>query len=135
MDTNILVSALLAATSLPAHLLRLWRQGRFDMLTSAEQIDELRRVTRYPKLRNRLTPALAGRLVNELHGLAVTVTNLPVVAVSPDPDDNHLLALAQAGAADVLVTGDKRDLLALQRHGGTRILGVRALLSERRWLP
>ena len=135
MDTNILVSALLAATSLPAHLLGLWRQGRFDMLTSAEQIDELRRVTRYPKLRNRLTPALAGRLVNELHGLAVTVTNLPVVTVSPDPDDNHLLALAQAGVADILVTGDKRDLLALQRHGGTRILSVRTLLSERHWLP
>lgn len=135
IDTNILVSALLAAGSLPAHLLVHWRQGRFELLTSVEQVDELRRVTRYPKIRARLAPAQAGRLVNELHGLAITVTNLPVVTASPDPNDNHLLALAEAGAADILVTGDKRDLLALQRHAGTRILGVRAFLSEQRWMP
>jgi hypothetical protein len=67
VDTNILISALLAGTSLPAHLITLWREVRFDLLTSAEQLDELMRVTRYPKIRERLTPALAGRL-NELRG-------------------------------------------------------------------
>jgi len=50
IDTNILLSALLAAGSLPAHLIVLWREGRFDLLTSAEQLDELLRVIRYPKL-------------------------------------------------------------------------------------
>ena len=54
VDTNILISALLAGTSLPAHLIVLWREGRFDLLTSAEQLDELMRVTRYPKIRERL---------------------------------------------------------------------------------
>ncbi len=63
VDTNILVSALLAATSLPAQLVVLWRDGRFDLLTTAEQLDELTRVTRYPKIRSRLAPAVAGRLV------------------------------------------------------------------------
>ena len=62
IDTNVLVSALLSGTSLPAHLIVLWREGKFDLLTSAEQLDELRRVTRYRKIRERLTPALAGRL-------------------------------------------------------------------------
>ena len=62
IDTNILVSALLAATSLPAQLVVLWRAGRFDLLTAAEQLDELMRVTRYPKIRERLAPAIAGRL-------------------------------------------------------------------------
>ena len=41
IDTNILVSALLAATSLPAQLVVLWRADRFDLLTTAEQLDEL----------------------------------------------------------------------------------------------
>ena len=59
IDTNLLVSALFAGTSLPAHLLVLWREGRFDLLTSADQLDELMRVTRYPKIRARLSPALA----------------------------------------------------------------------------
>ncbi len=58
IDTNILVSALLAATSLPAQLVVLWRAGRFDVLTTADQLDELMHVTRYPKIRERLAPAL-----------------------------------------------------------------------------
>jgi predicted nucleic acid-binding protein len=45
IDTNILVSALFSSTSLPAHLIVLWREGRFDLLTSADQLDELMRVT------------------------------------------------------------------------------------------
>lgn len=35
LDTNVLISALLAQASLPAHLLRLWREGRFVLITSA----------------------------------------------------------------------------------------------------
>ena len=61
IDTNIFISALLSTSSLPAHLVVLWREGRFDLLTSADQLDELVRVTRYPKIRERLSPALAPR--------------------------------------------------------------------------
>lgn len=127
-DTNILISALLGANSLPAHLVALWRAGRFDLLTASEQVDELRRVTRYPKVRDRLSPALAGRLVNDLRALAITLNDLPEVDASPDPDDNYLLALATAGSADFLVTGDKRDLLRIGVYGGARIVTVREFL-------
>jgi len=135
IDTNILVSALLAATSLPAQLVVLWRAGRFDLLTTAEQLDELMRVTRYPKIRERLAPAVAGRLVNDLRALAVTVDKLPVVEVSTDPDDNYLLALAAACAADFLVTGDKQDLLGIAIYEGTKIITVRDFLGLHGWLP
>ena len=130
IDTNILISALLAATSLPAQLIVLWRAGRFDLLTAAEQLDELTRVTRYPKIRERLAPAVAGRLVNDLRALAITMDKLPVVDASPDPDDNYLLALAAAGAADFLVTGDKRDLLGIAVYEGTKIITVRDFLAQ-----
>ena len=135
VDTNILISALLAGTSLPAQLILLWREGRFDLLTSAAQLDELRRVTRYPKIRERLAPALAGRLINDIRDLAVLLPALPVVTASPDPDDNYLLAMAAAGSADFLVTGDKRDLLALRLFEGTRILTVRDFLVLHRRMP
>jgi hypothetical protein len=36
--------------------------------------------------------------------------------------------MAEAGAADYLVTGDKRDVLALKRHGNTRIITAAAML-------
>jgi len=135
IDTNILISALLAETSLPAHLVGLWRDGRFDLLTAADQIDELKRVTRYPKLRERLTPALAGRLINELRDLAFVLEHIPTVTVAPDPYDNYLLAIAAAGSADFFVTGDKRDLLGLDLYGGTKIITVRDFLGLHRRLP
>jgi putative PIN family toxin of toxin-antitoxin system len=135
IDTNILISALLVQSSLPALLIDLWRDGKFDLLTSAEQLDELMRVTRYPKIRERLAPALAGRLINELRELAVLVRDLPVVTVCADPYDNYLLGMAQAGVADLLVTGDKRDLLVLQHYKGTRIVTVREFLSQAGRLP
>ena len=130
VDTNILVSALLAATSLPAQLVVLWRAGRFDLLTTAEQLDELMRVTRYPKIRKRLAPAVAGRLVNDLRALAITLDRLCAVDASSDPDDNDLLALAAAGSADFLVTGDKHDLLRLAVYEGTKIITVRDFLTQ-----
>ena len=45
---------------------------------------------------------------------------------SPDPNDDFLLAMAEAGKADYLVTGDKCGLLALHRHKGTQIVSASA---------
>jgi putative PIN family toxin of toxin-antitoxin system len=113
----------------------LWREGRFDLLTSGGQLDVLMRATRYPKIRERLSPALVGRLINELRDLATVVERLPVVTASPDPDDKYLLAIAAAGSADFLVTGDRRDLLALRHLQGTWIMTVRDFLRLHRRLP
>lgn len=135
VDTNVLVSALLSDASLPAHLVTLWRPGYFGLLTSGDQLDELVRVTRYPKLRDRLSPPLAGRLINQLRDVAILVADLLDVTASADPFDDHLLALAAAGKADFLVTGDKRDLLELKAYRGTRIVTVRDFLVLHRWLP
>ncbi len=135
IDTNILISALLAGSTLPAHLILLWREGRFDLLTSPEQLDELMRVTRYPKIRERLPPALAGRLINEIRHLAILLTEVPAVTVSPDPHDNYLLAMAAVGSADFLVTGDKRHLLPLRLFEGTKIIAVREFLILQKRMP
>lgn len=135
VDTNVFISALLADTSLPAYLVVLWREDRFDLLTSAAQLNELMRVTRYSKIRERLSPALAGRLINEIRDLAVLLQDLPAVAASPDPHDNYLLAMAAAGAADFLVTGDKHDLLDLRLYEGCKIITVRGFLALHKRLP
>ncbi|WP_418648597.1 putative toxin-antitoxin system toxin component, PIN family [Thauera butanivorans] len=131
VDTNILISALLIETSLPARLILLWRQGQFDLVSSAERLDELMRVTRYPKVRERLNPALAGRLVNQLRELTIMTGRLPVVTACADPYDSYLLAMAEAVSADFLLTGDKRDLLSMQR----RIITVRNFLEQQGHLP
>lgn len=135
LDTNIFISALLVETSLPAELIGLWRHGKFVLLSAQEQLDELARVTRYPKIKARINPALAGRLVNEIRDVAVMVDDLPFVDASDDPYDNYLLAIGVAGIADYLVTGDKNDLLSLKQHDGTKILTVKSFLTLTKLLP
>jgi predicted nucleic acid-binding protein len=78
---------------------------------------------------------LAGRLINELRDIAIVVTNLPAVTISPDPHDNYLLALAAAGSADFLATGDKRDLLNIKLYEGAKIITVRDFLILNKRLP
>ena len=68
-------------------------------------------------------------LINELRDLAILVARLPRVTRCVDPYDNYLLAMAEFGAADFLVTGDKRDLLGIGSHESTRIMTVRDFLT------
>jgi putative PIN family toxin of toxin-antitoxin system len=135
IDTNILISATFASTSLPAHLVTLWRDHTFDVLTAPEQLDELMRVSRYPKIRERLVPAIAGRLINDMRSITVMVHDLPKVTACTDPYDNFLLAIAKAGRADFLVIGDKRDVLVLRLFEGARIVTVRDFLTQIGGLP
>lgn len=68
-------------------------------------------------------------MVNDIRRLATMCDPLPRVTVSPDPNDDFLLAIAQAGAADYLVTGDKSDLLALGSHASTRIVSAKTMVQ------
>jgi len=128
LDTNILISALMIPSGNPAVIYRAWQEGQFTQLTCAEHLDELHAVLRKPAIAERIRPFHAGGLVNELKGLAEHVGSLPRVERSPDPGDNYLLALADAGDADYLVTGDRRGLLTLKRHKNTQIITARDLV-------
>ncbi len=112
LDTNILVSGLISEHGTPAQLLNAWADKAFVLVTSSAQIAELHAVTHRPTVRPLITPSHAGRFINDLQRFAVVLDRLPVVDRSPDPNDDFLLAMAEVGAADYLVTGDKRDVLA-----------------------
>lgn len=130
LDTNILISALISPKGPPHQIYQAWLGKRVELLTCAEQLAELREVTRRVAIRLRIKPAEAGRLMNDLRSLANVIRELPTVQRSPDPADDYLLALSEAGNATYLVTGDKSGLLALKKHGVTRIITA-ALLVRR----
>ncbi len=129
LDTNILLSALINRHGIPAQLIVAWRERRYDLLTSTEQLLELGGVARRPVLRARIIPSTVGRLIRDLRKLAEVLTRLPEVDRSADPADNFLLAMAEAGAADYLVSGDRRGVLDLGTHGVTQIIKAREFLT------
>ena len=125
LDTNIMVSALLAPAGKPAAIVRIWLDGKFTLLSCAAHLDELRSTLEKPRVAELIKPHKAGRLVNQVKKLAADIDPLPRVELSPDPTDDFLLALSEGGKADYLVTGDKSGLLALGRHKTTRIVSAR----------
>ncbi|MHB8413205.1 MAG: putative toxin-antitoxin system toxin component, PIN family [Candidatus Acidiferrales bacterium] len=125
LDTNILVSALIASAGKPAVIIDAWLDGKFTLLTCAAQVDELRSTLEKPRVAELVKPHKAGRLVNQIKRFAEDVGALPPVERSPDPMDDFLLAMSEAGNADYLVTGDKSGLLALDRHKATRIISAK----------
>ena len=129
LDTGVLIAALITTSTPPDRIYQAWREGRFELITSDWQLDEFRRVSRYPRLRKFVRHADAGRMVNGLRSQAVVLTDLPRIDVSRDPDDNPILATAVAGGAQYLVSGDKKDLLTLGSIGGIRIVSARRFIG------
>lgn len=129
LDTNILISALIPIGGLAHRLWEAWRVTRFTLITSDEQFEEFRRVTRYPRLQPYIRPADAGTMLNELRDRAVVLSNLPTVTISSDPNDDFLLAMSSVGQADFLVTNDRKGLLSLKQYGRTRIVTLQEILA------
>lgn len=130
LDTNILISGLIAPDGVPARLIEAWTHGRFTLVSHAFQLDEFRGVSRREKIRVLVNPSQAGRLVNRIAAIAEMPARLTAIERSRDPHDDFLLALCEAGDVDRLVTGDKNDLLVLRRHATATIVTAAAFASE-----
>jgi putative PIN family toxin of toxin-antitoxin system len=129
LDTNILLAALISPTGAPARIYAAWQSGRFDLLTSDEQLEELARVTRYPTIRALITGSEAGRMINQIRALATVATPRRRRAVSIDPADDFLFAIAASADADYIVTGDKSGVLEVGKHGRTRTVTARQFVA------
>lgn len=129
LDTGILIAALITTDTPPDRIYQYWRKKRYTLITSAWQLEEFRRASRYERVRKFLKSNEAGNLVNGLKRHAMVLTELPEVDLSRDPQDNPVIAMAIAGEADYLVSGDRRGLLSLKRVGATRIVTAAEFLK------
>lgn len=133
LDTNVLLSALISPHGAPDAIYNAWRAARFDLVTSLAQLDELRRVSRYPKLKTILPSHRVGAMVNNMQRAIVLehLPNLPDGVEVSDPNDAFLFTMALAGEADYLVTGDRRaGLLQLSSAGHARIVTPTTFCAE-----
>ena len=69
--------------------------------------------------------------MDDLRTLEWVVSPTEVARVVPsDLDDDHVLAAALSGAVDLIVSGDKRDLLALGSYQGIPIVTAREAMER-----
>ena len=129
LDTNILISALLTKKTPPDQLYQHWVNGLFDVVSSDWQLDELKRVLGYKKLRPFILESEASLLIENMDSIAIMVSDLAPIEVSADPTDNWIIATAIAGKANLIVTGDKSDLLVLGSVQGIEIVNPRTALN------
>lgn len=123
LDSNLLFSFLIKPAGPIGGIIRAWRHGRFQLITSRHQVEEIRDASHRLKFKGDFRPAQVGEMINRLRRGAVVLERLSINHEVDDPDDSYLLAMTLAGEADYLVTGDHHaGLLKMKRFGRTRIV-------------
>ena len=101
-----------------------------------EQLDELRRASRYPRRETTLPAHRGGATVDNMQR-AVVLHGQPVIPKgvgAEDPDNAFLLSMALACEAEYLVTGSRRaGLLERGSIGRARIATLAAFCADALW--
>lgn len=129
-DSNILLSRILWPQSVPAQAVSR-AVADATVLISDVLLAELHEVLARPKFAGLVDRDDARGFVRALSGIAERVELTVHVMACRDPRDDHVLALAVSGEANLVVTGDA-DLLVLDPFRGIRIITARAFLDRNR---
>lgn len=109
VDPGVLVSAFISPRgSAPDRIVRAWHDGAFELLVSPLLISELATVLARPKFATQAGEGRTSAYIAALAAGSVLIedpTQQP--AVTQDPGDDYLFALAHAGRADFIISGDK----------------------------
>lgn len=131
LDTNVVVSALVWG-GVPYKLIVAAAAGDIELVTSPALLAELRGVLGREHLASRLARQRSNveQAIDLFAELAIKVSPLATPRVVPgDVDDDHVIAAAVAGSAEVVVSGD-RHLMAIGSHQSIAI--VNAIEAVRR---
>lgn len=121
VDTNVLISAMLAPPGSAGGVLRHLAQHKATLLLSTATFLELATRLSRPKFDRYRTAEQADNFLDWLADAAEWVEPAIRIDACRDPDDNRFLELLIGGDADVLISGDS-DLLQLDPFDGRPIL-------------
>lgn len=131
LDANVFISAALKPISKPAEIIDLVTAGRIVLLLSQDILAELRRVFRYPKIKNELhlsAKEIDEALADIAQAAILTPGRIRIRAVKNDPEDNRYLECAVEGQADFIISGD-RHLTDLKVFRGIKIVDPATFLE------
>ena len=130
VDTNVLISSLIATGGSADQVIQLVREGEMEMVLSKFILDELARVLTQ---KFELPAKAVQSAVDRFQQLAIIVEPRAVVnVIKGKQDDNRILECAIAGRVDFLITGDKKHILPLASIQGIPIVGVAEFLQKHR---
>jgi putative PIN family toxin of toxin-antitoxin system len=124
LDTNVVVSALIWGGT-PFRLIQAATAGEIELYTSPVLLEELREVLARGHLAAKLVEQRSSvEAAIGLYGeLAIRVSPLATPRTVPgDADDDHVVAVAVAARADLIVSGDKAHLIPLGSVEGISIV-------------
>lgn len=131
LDTNNFVSSQISKKGTSARIYNLWKEGEIQLVTSPLQLKELERALKYPRIKKKydLSSSEIKEMVEVLRRQA-TVVYPPVIpkVIKEDPPDNQILAIAQEGEADYIISGDQH-LLSLKKFKNIPIATARKFLK------
>ncbi|NOZ21907.1 MAG: putative toxin-antitoxin system toxin component, PIN family [Planctomycetes bacterium] len=104
LDTNVLVSGLLSPFGPPAEIMRMVSSGDLTLCLDARLLSEYADVLRRPKFQ--FEEGKIAALLDQIEHDGLLVAPGPLPQSLPDPDDEAFLAVAIAGDAECLVTGN-----------------------------
>ena len=128
LDTNVLISGLLSATSTPARAVEHAISGG-QLLGSTDTLRELMTKLLSPRFDRYVPRERRDALLLRLAPLVEIIKVVQRIQTSRDPDDDKFLEVATNGRADVVVSGN-RDLLDLNPFRGIAILAPADYLAR-----
>ena len=123
VDTNIWISFLIGK-SLKSLAPLLYEQS-VTILFSEELLSELISVLKRDKFKKYFSNEQIEEFLELIEQVSEMITVTAIIDLCRDKKDNFLLALAQDGKADYLITGDK-DLLVLHPFNTTKIVNYQS---------
>jgi putative PIN family toxin of toxin-antitoxin system len=131
LDTNVLVSALLAPSGHPAEIIDRWEAEQFEVVTSPPLLGELERALQYSRVKKYLqrSQAEVAAFIGQFKRVAIVVEpDLTLQVTEEDPADNRVLEYAVAGGASYIVSGNDH-LLLLKEYKEIVILSPTGFLT------
>ena len=125
LDTNILISALITKGTPPDILYQAWLNGEIEVVMTSAQVAEVKDVLGRPRLKQFIRAEETDAIAENIDAYADVLTDFEVVNISPDPNDNSILAAAIDGKVDLIVSGDRKHMLALGEVRGIPVVTAR----------
>ena len=125
-DTNVIVSAILKAGSIPASLVSLALQGTVQLFLSPALLAEYTEVLKRPAFG--FNPKTVNTFLTELENAAIMVDPAMRVTSALDEPDNRILECALEAKAQYVITGNNKHF-PFSQFKGIKILTPREFIT------